>query len=388
MAKNHYVPQLILKKFSNSNNGRICIYNVKTGELLENVNCRNHFLERDIYTDEVEQKFNEKIESVFGDFLSNYILNQREEISLTRKELRLIKKFLLLSIFRSKSSIKFLEKERESFKLYKNLPEYKDFEEKLIENETSEDYWHRTLNVILDSDGSPESILRKPLKTFPAYRWALVINAGYLAFWDCDSTKDDFVITDIGMTSENEKGWNGVTVHNIKKTSSLLNILEQTQDELEKNNLVRTLYMSAKFHENFQMFPISAKRMIVLISPYFKVYYANQHKGLTSLSDLSYLENDELFKPNSVVYKKTQNGIEYDYDEDDKYVYQIKKLKTKEVQYCNALFMDRIDTHLGFSSLNNAVKSILKYKKLNSFPYIPRVNYDKLYQIINERYNK
>ena len=40
MAKNHYVPKLILKKFSNSNNGRICIYNVKTGELLENVNCK------------------------------------------------------------------------------------------------------------------------------------------------------------------------------------------------------------------------------------------------------------------------------------------------------------------------------------------------------------
>ena len=56
MAKNHYVPQLILKKFSNSNNGRICIYNIKTGEFLENVNCRNHFFEKDIYTDEVEQK--------------------------------------------------------------------------------------------------------------------------------------------------------------------------------------------------------------------------------------------------------------------------------------------------------------------------------------------
>ena len=50
--------------------------------------------------------------------------------------------------------------------------------------------------------------------------------------------------------------------------------------------------------------------------------------------------------------------------------------------------MDRIDTHLGFSSLNNAVKSILKYKKLNSYPYTPRVDYDRLYQIINDRYNK
>ena len=55
--------------------------------------------------------------------------------------------------------------------------------------------------------------------------------------------------------------------------------------------------------------------------------------------------------------------------------------------YCNELFMDRINTYLGFTSLNKVVKSIFSYKKANSYPYVPRVDYTELYKLINERFN-
>ena len=64
----------------------------------------------------------------------------------------------------------------------------------------------------------------------------------------------------------------------------------------------------------------------------------------------------------------------------------MKHLSDKEVQYCNALFMDRVSHFFGFSSLSDAVRSIILYKKLNSFPFIPRVDYTNLYKIIEERY--
>ena len=67
-------------------------------------------------------------------------------------------------------------------------------------------------------------------------------------------------------------------------------------------------------------------------------------------------------------------------------IYEIKKLTKDETRYCNALFLDRINTILGFSSLNKAVGSIIKYKKLNAYPYVPRVDYGPLYKTINERY--
>lgn len=48
--------------------------------------------------------------------------------------------------------------------------------------------------------------------------------------------------------------------------------------------------------------------------------------------------------------------------------------------------MDRIETYLGFSSLEHVVGSIIKYKKLNDPPFVPRVDYTELYKIIQKRY--
>ena len=143
------------------------------------------------------------------------------------------------------------------------------------------------------------------------------------------------------------------------------------------------------FSENFQMYPISAKRMIVLISPFFKFRYFMKSSGVTvpELSDLTVIPNEKLFVPNRNHYVLPPiPGKRYQYHEDDRYIYDIKVLSTNEIRYCNALFMDRIDTYLGFSSLNHALGGIIMYKRLNDPPYIPRVNYTNLYKIIDERY--
>ena len=58
----------------------------------------------------------------------------------------------------------------------------------------------------------------------------------------------------------------------------------------------------------------------------------------------------------------------------------------QETRYCNALFLDRINTTLGFSALEKAVGSLLFYRKLNAYPYIPRVDYSALYNLINQKY--
>ena len=261
------------------------------------------------------------------------------------------------------------------------------FLEKIIEGETPFDYWMRTLDVILDSNGTPQDILSNPNKTFPSYRWAEVLNNGYLAFWDSDYNGIEFVITDIGMTSENEKGWNGVNVHNRKKTDFLSNLLKNETDEAFKINLCRTLKMHSNFTENFMMFPISAKRMIVEIDPFFRFWNDFKYRyEMPALNDLTEVPNETLFRPNEVEYYLEQDGKVLKRHSKDKYIYEIKKLSREETQYCNLLFLDRIHTCVGFSSLNKIVSSIVKYKHRNSFPYIPRVDYTELYQLINERY--
>ena len=381
MSNNHYVPRLILRKFSD----KLSLYNVKTGDLKENIPPEHAYAIQDFYDNETEKKLNLKIESQFGGLLSNLILKRENEISLSRAHVLLIKKFLLVSMIRSIQAEDWMQVEKHFYSLCPPAP----FEEKQIEGESPNEYWLRTINVILDTDGTPQQVLNHPDKTYPAYRWACIVNSAYLAFWDAPSNRDEFVITDIGMTSENEKGWDGVRVHNQKKLDYIAKMLELTKDESERENLLSLRYTVRNFSENFQMFPISSKRMIVLISPFFKFRYFRKSLGVPvpNLSDLTVIPNEKLFEPNRNHYVLPQMPNQgYQYHGDDKYIYDVKTLSTDEIRYCNALFMDRIDTHLGFSSLNHAVGSIVKYKKLNDPPYVPRVDYTKLYQIIEKRY--
>lgn len=396
MKNSHYVPRLILNKFSN----KVSIYYVQTGELKENVKLEKAFMEKGYYSDEIEDKLNVKLESHFAKLLTNKILKCDKTIELSRDELKLIKKFLLTSVIRSMGNEQFMQVEKRFYEDLTNLfikqglskdeaikATAKPFEELERPNETPFDYWMRTMDVILDTDGSPEEILKHPNKTYPAHRWAMVINAGYLAFWDSEYKRDEFIITDIGMTSENEKGWNGVTVHNTKKTRFLTDIFLVEKDERMRQEIFKNINFIKYFHENFQMFPISAKRMIVEISPFYK--FRHTYKELCEmpkLQDLTELVNEDLFLPNSNHYVLPQTDIHPNYHKDDKYIYEIKKLTKDETRYCNALFLDRINTILGFSSLNKAVGSIIKYKKLNAYPYVPRVDYGPLYKTINERY--
>ena len=245
----------------------------------------------------------------------------------------------------------------------------------------------RTLNVILDTNGTQEEILKHPDKTYPAHRWAGVIATGFLAFWDSEFKHDEFVITDVGMTSENEKGWNGITVHNTKKMYFYLDLLKSEKDEQMRLLLLQYIKMHENFTENFMMFPISSKRMIVEINPFYKFrqLYKFFYK-MPKLDDLSELVNENLYYPNRNYYVLPPKGFVPDYHPDDKYIYDIKKLSRDETRYCNSLFMDRVNTYLGFSSLSKAVGSIIKYKKLNDPPYIPRNDYTNLYKIIQERY--
>lgn len=391
--KHHYVPRLVLKKFSS----KICLFNVRTGEYLENRSNEKIFYQKDLYTQEIEDKLNKKIESQFGNLFNNKIYKEENQIVLNRDELRLIKKFLLISVIRSMGNEKFMQQEKHyydrlsEFNEKNNITNYSinpPFIEKEIVGETPYDYWMRTLNVILDSDGSPQSILEHPEKTYPAHRWATVINNGYIAFWDSEYDHHEFIITDIGMTSENEKGWNGINVHNVKKTNYLLYLFEITKDKVAQKEIFKLMNLHHCFTENFMMFPISAKRMIVEIDPFFKFRFLYSHlPNLPKLEDLTMIPNENLFKPNKNQYYYTQGyGKEIKYHPEDKYIYEIKKLSRKETKYCNELFLDRIDTWVGFSSLNKVVGSIFAYKKNNEVPYTPRVDYTELYKLINQRY--
>lgn len=168
---------------------------------------------------------------------------------------------------------------------------------------------------------------------------------------------------------------NGISSHNCKKIDWVHHLykLPGCADAFAGllNNVIN-------FSENFMMFPTSSKRMIVLINPFFKWRNFFREKGCEApaLKDLTEIPNEALFEPNGNKYISPQTpGTECNFQKNDKYIYSVKKLSAAETHYCNALFMDRIDTYLGFSSLERIVGSVNEYKKRNSPPFVPRADY-------------
>lgn len=331
----------------------------------------------------------------------------------------LIKKFLIISILRVRngsSNIRYNKDKKENLNIdnfinfaaargikltrdeFENfLKEDKNifdemYNEKVIEGETDVEYWYRTLNVILDTDGSSEQIKKHEFVTSTAIRWSKVVETGYLAFWD-SYEKNDFVITDVGMTSENEKTFNE-KVYNFQKTNQLTKILE----DLNANNVgnvptnfsletQKQLYVNKNFHENFMMFPISSKRMIVLISPYFKFLEAfrKYYQFSADYSSLTHITDISIFEPNENKYVDANNFKQpKSFHENDEYIYKVKSLNREDTLYCNCLFLDRIETFLGFHKLFNLASSVLYYKKRTKNWKYAKVNYESLEKIIKE----
>ena len=197
---------------------------------------------------------------------------------------------------------------------------------------------------------------------------------------------EEFVITDAGMTSETDKSIDKFTKL-YSKQIYLMNLYITYKDKNAPfaKQILSQIKNTISMSENFMIFPLSSKRMIVLINPFFK--FCNQLKKdkvkVMPLSNFTYLDNEKLFKPNKVNYVARQiDPFRHILSDNDKYIYKINRLSTKETKYVNCLFLDRIINIVGFSNLNKVKGSIIYYYEKNNQP---RADYTKLVKIINDR---
>lgn len=97
MVNSHYVPQLILRHFSDADRIQYCDL---TNRKVETRNIRSTFSEKGYYPDEIEKEMCYKAESQFANLLNNKLLNERRRIILTRDELFILKKYLIVTTIR------------------------------------------------------------------------------------------------------------------------------------------------------------------------------------------------------------------------------------------------------------------------------------------------
>lgn len=378
---NHYVPQLVLRRY---NSEKLTVYDVKTGEVHKDVQLMNAFAKQDLYGVEVEQLLGKTIEPSFAQILNQKILRADvgSEIELTRKELYIIKKFLLVE----QARIYMEDKEfvhtfgQKVAKMQSERHKY-PFTEKEIEGETVKDYWLRTLRVIVECEDLSK-IEKHELCTYEAYYWAQIYFSGYLAIWDCSGTKEEFIVTDVGMTSEREVG--APLGFEIKKKNYLASRFNEETD-LWRKNLYSTLWLAQQsFHENFYMFSISKTRMLVIINPFFRLFDKKEKMPEPNIWP-SNIQSRKLFSKNFAPRVPTVNDHPI-YNYNDLFRYKVQRMSLDDFRWVNMLMLDRVQHFLGFSDIENIADSVLDYRNFyrNKLHQPMRVDYTPLIKYMKD----
>ena len=345
---NHYVPKLILRRFSE----KLCTYNIRTGEIDRDRDIASIFSEHEFYPVEVEKEFNQFSEAPFALILNRKILKTdcREEVELSRKEVNIIKKFLLLEHMRV-----FVPDSVLANTYFAQNPELNGFTypftEKNVNGETLYDRWIRNIRVILECTDLSH-IQEHPQCTNEAYRWANIYSSAYLAIWDSSFDRTEFIVSDIGMTSELEESYFDYGIEVEKKNY----LIEQIQRHSSADSQIVQAYQSIlekqfMFHENFYMFSISKHRMLVLINPFFRLYTKREGFPAPTIWPTR-IKDRRLFEKNKAPRLKVVFGKPV-YCDTDIFKYKVCSMRHDDILWINMLMLDRIDTLLGFTSLSS-----------------------------------
>ncbi len=375
---NHFVPRLVLRRYGNKlNYFDIKNSTFKTGRRIEDV-----FSFKNLYPLDLELRLKD-IESRFGDLLNNKILNADKELVLTRKELTLIKKFLIIEMFRVPDALVEHPNAKDSKEFSKGLY---GFEEKIVEGETFEEYIFRTIRSILDSDDL-ESYYNNPDKTYEGFKWFKLVSSCYLTFWDSKESKEDFIITDRGLTCEHEKTRFefekfGFKEELIKEGFMLSKLFSpNTLTEKQKQEYFYLGELSRFVYANYYMFSISETRMIGLINPWYRLWGdSNKIKLFGGTPDVypCMLSKEAMqVNRNEYVDKYIKDGVEQFTPNDlDKYIYDIKNLSFEDVCIINCMMLDRTYEFMGYVDSNKILRSLMVYNnlrvKLNDFKALQR----------------
>lgn len=375
MANNHYVSQLIIKRFSDGNN-KIHVFNSKNKVVLENRSSCRIFCERDIFSDKVEQKLSKKLESPFARLIDSKIID-KNQITLTRKDISLIKKYMLVDSIktlnpnRAYSIFSGFSKSVDTYwkintKLDKSLPSYLPSMAEL--NDTNEEFFERILIVCIDSNNLVDIALHsKSCKEL--YLWAKAFLDGYIAFWDSNSNQE-YILTDNGMTSEYEPShviFGGIST---SKFPYVMSKLINTNDKFQQAVYATILEKLPFLYENFSIFNLTSKRSIVTINPFFRLFTPNSfsfrnlnEKSEVEIPDIwpSFMETKIAFQPPINKYM-----INNRYSQDDEFIYKPKELSIYDTIYLNVLSLGQIHNLIGFRSIDKVSDSLAAYIALRS----------------------
>ena len=381
--KNHYVSQLILKRFANA----LYIFDDNKKTITKHTQTENIFYKKDIYTDEVETAMNINLENDFAKLLDKKVLS-KDTIELTRSELLLLKRYLLVCSIKTKTPEEFISSMR-NFKSnterYLNLLQHYDkikYAALMLLpsiddiDETPFSLQMRAMELFINCSTEAD-MLFNPLCLREYYTWAKVFLDAFLTFCDSHPTQE-FILTDNGMTSEYEPSHYIFEGISLSKQTYLMHCLNSNDSAALKARYCDLLLTNEIMFENFNIFNLSSTRCIVLAHPFFRLY---DEKGLRLLNDQktykynmpdiwpSIFETREIINtPENIYTVPNQHSM------DDKFIYTPCKLSIYDTIHVNILILTQTKNLIGFNDYKKVVDS------LGTMSAFKAVNNKKMYE--------
>lgn len=339
LVNNHYIPQFLLRHFCIE--GKIQYYNLST-QMVESRNTKSVFSEKGYYPDEIEESLCSKIESLFARLLAENISISKHKIILSRNDLFIVKKFLLISILRVRD-----EKLEHNawFQILKRDGIIQDVEnfKKLFTG----DFFSNLNNILeCDNEDKMQRIISQE-RNFTLYTFIRDVLFSYLVFVKSNNAKEDFVINDLGWAS-----YRGPM--SVKKLNAMFNMLQIRYDPF----IDMILHMSSP--QDYAIFPLTHNMSILSISPAFKIFQPNMPYNIIYPDNAPSLSKCLGFGSASVIAPPNNT---YSRSGQKEYVYNIKQLTSNDVAFLNSLLISQAEQFIGFADVLK-VKNSLEYSNI------------------------
>ena len=338
----HYIPRLLLKHFAEDN--KVCVYDSAAASYTRK-KIKNTFAMENAFNEELESAFATKLEGPFGDLLNHKLLSG-EQITISRRENLLMRKFIMVNILRSPLTSRSWEEMVEITGIQKHptvrmaefMRRFSPAFRELFNSVYAKDTYISDLKKAMETEsleeisGAGEDSGISTKLNFAA-RYAM---AATVAFWDCTDSGQEFILPRL----------QGISEMDYKNAAYKWIVLEGRKEELEKEWLpedmraaiVGMIYGSMVFSDNYSIYPLSPTRALVCFSPYFKAFFPMKAAG----SQIAYppLLGDKQFDIH--FYKPMRMELFRPCANHDNsiYHYSVKRLTAVEAQRINALMMN------------------------------------------------
>lgn len=349
MINSHYVPQLILRHFANAERIQYCDLGNRK---VETRNIRSTFSEKGYYPDEIEKEMCYKIESQFANLLNKKLLNERWRITLTRDELFILKKYLIVTTIRYNCT--------EAIKKYGNP---------LQAVQGYSDHFYDNINKVLATQNSEE--LARLMSISPSEKIEK-LNSGrigefnslfadiknimhsYIVFVSTHRCGECFIVPDTGFAYQ----------------ATHLAVFQQS--EFDKcmytlSQAIRThnpyLLQIAQMLTPYDMFvcPVSKEFAVLSLSIFYKffnrqsdIYGLLSTEGLTVNRLLGFGDSNMVEPPK----------VKLQFGKATAYEYSIQQLSFQDVLELNARMINNSERYIGFQDFEKIKNSIEYYSSL------------------------